>query len=144
MENLLKDCVITQHMNAVAAGTSTQTSAAALDMAGYEGCIFIASLGTVTDTSALALTVLGVATNVVSGGVAVTGAAASFTALTSSNTMLVVDVIRPATRYLYVTLARATANAVINCIIAIRYRARNKPVTLDATVLASALAGPIA
>lgn len=142
MENLSKDVLITQHMNPVAAGTTTQTSGAAIDMAGYEGCIFIASLGAVTDTSVLLLTALEVATNAVSGGTAVTGGAAGATGSTSSNTMLIVDVVRPSKRYLYVTLARGTANAVINCIIAIRYRARKKPVTLDATVLAAALSTP--
>jgi len=47
------------------------------------------------------------------------------------------DVYKPALQYIFASLTRTTANAVVGGIIAIQYKAGNKPTTQDATVIAS-------
>ena len=138
---LIKDCLPSVDANASAAATTAVTSAVALDMAGYDGIMYICSLGTVTSGSVLTLTTYGATTSTASGGVAITGGATSpvTDAGASSNKLLIVDVLRPSTRYVYATLTRTTQNAVVNGIIAVRYKTRSVPVTADASVLASAV-----
>jgi hypothetical protein len=51
-----------------------------------------------------------------------------------SNKLLVVDVRRLTKRYLTAVLERATANAVIDGIVVILYRAVRVPVTADASI----------
>ena len=140
---LSKDCKITQVENSAAAGTTTLTSDI-LDMQGYDGVIFIADLGDVTDTSVLTLTGLVNATNDTTTPTSLANTA-TFTAGASDadHKLLFVDVgpgsFTQTDRYAYCTLARATANAVVDGIIAIQYRARSLPVTQGSTVLASAI-----
>jgi len=144
MQNLLKDAKITVVMNAVTAGTSEQKSSV-LDMAGFDAVAFIAVFGTVTDASVITLTAYENSASSTSSPapVAVTGGAtASLTASTSSNTFMVVDVIRPSKRYVFADITRTTQNAVINCVIAIQYRTKNKPVTQPTTLVESAISTP--
>ena len=48
------------------------------------------------------------------------------------------DVCDPQLRYIFASLTRTTANAVVNGIIAIQYKAEYRPTTQDATVIANA------
>ena len=115
---------------AVVAGTSLVTSNA-LDMQGYDGVAFLALLGDVLDTSVLTLTGKENDTNSNSGGTTISGATAAFTADATSadSKAIVVDVLRPTKRYVYCTLARATANAVVNSLVAILYQGHNLPIS---------------
>ena len=128
---------------AAAAGTTTLTSDI-LDMSGYDGVMFIAHLGDVTLDSVVTLQGLTNNTNDTVTPTTVTAAVATVTATADSadNKLLIIDMVRPAERYVYCTLARAAANAVLNGITAIRYRARNHPTTQGASVVDSAIAGP--
>jgi hypothetical protein len=141
MLEILNQCAIDQISNGATAAETAVTSSV-LDMSGYDGVLFIASLATVVDTSVLGLTAYENTANSTSGGTAVTNGAATFTASGSSNTLLVVDVIRPKNRYLYCTLTRTTANATLNNIVAVRYRGHAAPVTQGATVLAAVTSTP--
>ena len=125
---------------AVAATTAIDSSI--LDMQGYEGVMFIALTGDVTATCDLTLTAKGNSANHLTVPAPVTQKATTlFTAGASDadSKALVVDVYKPALRYVFANLTRATANAVIGGIIAIQYKAGNKPTTNDASVIASAL-----
>jgi hypothetical protein len=138
--NLLKEVKITVVEAAAAAGTSALTSDV-LDMSGYEGVMFIALTGDVTDTSVLTLTVKGNSANSTSSPTPVTQKASdAFTASATSadSKAIVVDVYKPTLRYVFAELSRATANAVVGGILAVQYCARNKPTSQDATVIASA------
>lgn len=136
--NLLPDIQVTQVSNGSAAG-QTEVDSSILDMSGYDGVMFVASLAAVTDACVLTLTPQDNATNATGGMAAITGITApTFTASTSSNTMLVVDVYRPQLRYVRAALTRTAQNAAVNCIVAIQYKATKKPTTQGATVLASA------
>ena len=141
----LQDWYIERVCNAAAAAQTELVNTTGIDMAGYDGCLFICPLGDVSDTCALTLTIKQ--DTVVSGGTptAITGGATTlFTAGATSadNKELVVDVAGQAItkRYLYASLTRTTANAVVNGIYCIKYKAKNKAVTQPATVIASASA----
>lgn len=138
--NLSKDIKITV-VEAAAAAAQTELVTDVLDMTGYEGVMFIALTGDVSDTSVLTLTVKGNTANHVSTPTPVTQkATTAFTADATSadSKALVVDLYKPAMRYVFGSLTRTTANAVVGGIIAIQYNAKTKPTTQDATVIASA------
>jgi len=138
--NLSKDIKITV-VEAAAAAAQTELVTDVLDMSGYEGVMFIALTGDVTDTSVLTLTVKGNSANSVTTPTPVTQKATdAFTAgaATADSKVLLVDVYKPALRYVFGSLTRTTANAIIGGIIAIQYKSVNKPTTQDATVIASA------
>jgi len=144
IQSLLADTKIIRVSNGAAAGTSAVTSSV-VDMQGYQGICFIASLGTVVDASVLTLTVNENTANSTSSPtpVAVTGGATqAFTASTSSNTDLIVDVVRPKDRYVYCVLTRTAQNATVNAIYAILYKANTRPVTQTTNILASASSSP--
>lgn len=132
-----KNFNIVKVANAAGAGT-TEVDTSILDMSGYDGVIFIVDLGTVTDASVMTLTVQQNDANSSSGMATITGASATKTASTSSNKIMFVDVYRPLKRYVWATFTRTTQNAVVDTIIAIQYKAKFMPITLDASILASA------
>lgn len=138
--NLSKAIKITRVANSAAAAT-TEVLSSVLDMQGYDGVMFIALLGDITATSVLTLTAKGNSANSTSSPTPVAQiATAAFTAAASDadNKVLMVDVVDPALRYVFASLTRTVANAVVDGIIAIQYMADQRPTTQDATVLASA------
>lgn len=141
--NISKAIKITRVANAAAAA-QTEVLSSVLDMQGFDGVMFVALLGDITATSVLTLTVKGNSANSTSVPPPVTQAAtAAFTAAASDadNKVLVVDIYDPALRYVFASLTRTVANAVVDGIVAIQYMAEQKPTTHDASVLASAI-GP--
>ncbi len=115
---LYESCKIERVENAVAAGTTDQTSDT-VDMSGFHGCMFIATLGTLT------------ASQVTTGKVTTSSDNSTFNDVEGSQTtalddaddnlMIVIDIYRPLERYLRFVLERGTANAVIDGVIAIQY-----------------------
>ena len=107
---LSHDCNIIT-VAAVATGTSAVTGAA-LDMAGYEGALFIIRLGTPAANNSVKITQCDT-----SGGsyADLTGTSAGSHA---TNTPIVIDVVRPIERYLKYVVTRTTSTTVdIACII---------------------------
>ena len=138
--NLSKDIKVTVVEAAAAAG-QTELVTDVLDMTGYEGVMFLALTGDVTATSVLTLTVKGNSANSVTTPTPVTQKATdAFTAgaATADSKVLLVDVYKPALRYVFGSLTRTTADAIVGGIIAIQYNAKTKPTTQDASVIASA------
>ena len=124
MLSMLKDCKITRVLNSVTAGSSDQDGTV-LDMAGYDGVLFIAALGDVTATSVDELQVFGNTASSTSSPTPVeltNDTAGPYTAGASDadNKLLIVDVVRPAYRYVFPRVKRGTANAVIDRVIAIQ------------------------
>lgn len=141
MQNLLKECKISRVANSAVAA-QTEVLSSVVDMTGFDGVIFIALLGDVTATSVLTLTAKGNTASSTSSPTPVTQKATdAYTAAASDadNKLLIVDVPKPQLRYIFASLTRTTANAVVDGIIAIQYQTRSKPQSLDATVLAAAL-----
>lgn len=139
MSNLLYDAKFIVVETSAVAGTSTLTTDV-VDTLGFQSIAFVAMLGGVTDTSVLALTAKGNSADSVSSPTPTTYAgAATFTAGASdaANKLMIVDIEKPRDRYVFATLARGTANAVVNGIIAILYNGEIRPTVQGSTVLVS-------
>lgn len=136
---LFKNAKVIRVENAAAAGTSELVTDI-IDTQGYEGVAFIALLGDVTDTSVLSLTGKTNSANSTSGATSL-ASPASFTAGATSadNKLLVLDISRPRQRYVFASLTRTTANAVVDGIIAVLYGPTMAPVTADASVVAQSV-----
>ena len=137
MLNFLRDMKVLRVANAAAAA-QTDIVTSVVDTRGYDSVAFIAALGDVTDASVLGLTV---STNNADStiGATETKAKAEHTADPSDadNNLLVVDVNKPRQRYAFATLSRGTADAVVDGIFAVLYNSNERPVEIDATVVAS-------
>lgn len=141
--SLLKNVKVA-YVAGAAVAAQTEVLSTVLDMTGYDGVMFIALLGDVTATSVLTLTAKGNTASSTSSPTPVTQKATSaFTAGASDadSAALIVDVYDPAMRYMFASLTRTVANAVVNGIVAIQYKAEYRPTTQDATVIANAM-GP--
>lgn len=127
--NLLKNVKVDQILGYYAAGTTKRTSDI-VDMAGYDGVMFIAELGTVLDTGTLDVFVEQNSANSTSG-MARLATTTVFTCTATeaaiAKNAIVVDVYKPQKRYLQCNITPAVANAVILGITAIRYNSRFKP-----------------
>lgn len=132
----LTDCVKTVRVsNAVAAG-STDSNGSSVDMQGYDAVRFIALLGTLTTNQVTALKAQQSSDNGSSDAFAdIADSATSPMGDDDDNDMLITDIIRPTERYVRPVVERATANAVIDGVIAELYMARDEPATQDATVI---------
>jgi len=124
---------VIHHMDPVPAGTSDQHGSAGIDMAGYDGVMFIADIGALTAGQVTRLQAQG-SDNNSSFAPFATDVVTATMLDADSNKCLVVDVFRPVTRYVRATVRRGTANAVIDCVIAILYRKNKKPVVQGSTV----------
>ena len=130
--NISKNQKITRHSNAVAAGTTVITPASGVDMEGFETCIFIVSMGAITATAVTSIEVHQSSDD------------STYNALEGSNVAIAddddnqvfyVEVVKPKDRYLKCIVNRATANAVVDGIIAIQGCASKAPVVHDATTV---------
>lgn len=133
MISLLSNIKIVRVKNAVVAGTSVQT-ATTVDMQGYDGALCIAALGALSATQVTALKAQQGSDSGGSGAADITGAITTAAADADSNKLLVLDVVKPASRYVTFVLNRATGNAVLDSMIVILYGSRSVPVTADTSV----------
>lgn len=123
-------------LNAVAAGTSAQTSSV-IDTAGYDGVKIYSAFGAIT---------AGAATSVKLQQSSDDGSSDAYSDLEGSsitvaddddNQVAIHDLYRPLKRYIKVVISRATQNAVIDGVLAVRYGAKKLPATNDsATIVA--------
>lgn len=127
-----------------AAAAQTDLDGAVIDMAqdgGYDGVLFVASLGDVTVSSVLDLQCQGSAlANGSSPSTEASTGTLTAGASDCDDKLMVLDVVRPANRYVFSRLKRGTANAAVNAVLAILYKTRNGPVTQGSDVVKSALA----
>lgn len=127
-EFLTENCKITNASNttAGAAATSDITSSA-IDMAGFDGCLFIIPIGTLASGAVTSIkaqqcdTSGGSYADLVGSGITV--------AEDEDDEVRYIDVHRPQERFLKCVVDRGTGNATIGGIIAIQYRGRSLPVT---------------
>lgn len=134
MFNMLFDVDVSRVSNAVAAGTS-DVNGTAVDMTDWDGVLFVAALGTLTTTHVTKLLAQGGAASDGSDAVTLVGSTTDQMADGDSNKLICLDVVRaPGVRYIRPVLDRGTANAVLDGIVAIRYRNRKGPVTQGSTV----------
>lgn len=135
---LLNDVKVTV-VEAAAVAATTALDSDILDMSGYEGVLFLAMLGDVSDTSVLTLAAQQNTANSTSGMATLSGTATFTAGATDADSkVLALDVYRPRERYVRAYLTRTAANAVVGGVIAIQYGAGKRPVTPHASVIAYA------
>jgi hypothetical protein len=137
MNHLVEECKFVRVMNAVAAGTSVQSSTA-LDTRGYDGIAWVTLFGALTATQVTSLQAQSGAASNGSDATDITGAATAALADADGNKALILDMQlsgNPRNKpYVRCQVKRATANAVIDGMIAILYKGRKCPISLDATI----------
>ncbi len=117
--------------NAVSAGT-TDVDSTAVDLTAAESVTFLVLLGALTSTNVTTAKLQESDDN--STFTDVTGGTASDTVDDDDNQILVLEYLRAKKRYVRVKLTRATANAVVDGIVAEIHGLRNSPPTNGATV----------
>lgn len=138
--NLSKNVKVTQALGYFAAGQTKETSSI-IDMDGYEGVMFVVSLGTLIQNGTLHAYLEENTANTTVGMVAAPTTVAAHTvsagdaALTQS--CIIYDVYQPGKQFVQMNITPATQNAVILGITAVQYTSRVKPPTADASVIAS-------
>jgi hypothetical protein len=135
MTNLIHDSKFIRVASSATAGTSTVTTDV-VDMKGFDGCVFLALLGDIVDTSELTLTVQH-GDEADGSDMADTTVTATYTAdaTDADDDVLAVEIFRPIKRYVRATLDRGIANATVGGVVAIQTDAKNRPTTHDDTVL---------
>lgn len=140
--NLSKNVKVTQVLGYYAAGTTTR-KADIIDMANYDGCMFIYELGTILENGTIDAFVSGDAANstgAMTRLLTTTAVTVTATQATYAKSCIVVDVFQPDPvlhRYLEAQITPAVANAVILGITAIQYSGRVHPDTNPASTLKS-------
>ena len=143
---MTESCVFQRLMNAVAAGTSTQSSSRVdLQTQNADAVCFALTFGDVLDTCAIVVRVMENTPDGTSGATAIPGASYTATAGATDhdNKIVLIDVKRSkiTKRYVYLEVARATANAIIDGVTAIIYEKSALPVTQDSSVVNTTQAG---
>jgi hypothetical protein len=127
LANMLTDAKWTKVSNGAAAGT-TAVNSTHVDMTGFDAVMFLADLAAVVDGCILSLQAQDGALANDSDQANITNAVTpTFTAATSSNTAMILDVVEPQKQFVRVVLNRTTQNATVNSIWAVQYRTKVKP-----------------
>jgi hypothetical protein len=122
---------------AVVAGAAIDNDSIIIDMAGYEGVVFITTVEDSVSGGVATMTVEQNGANSGAGMAALVDAVATLTSGADDDLngkQLAVDIYRPAERYLRVNRTSAGANIAYGSVIAILYGARKLPVIDDGTV----------
>lgn len=136
--NLLKNVKVMEVGAPVALASNTDQNSDILDMANWDGVMFIVPLTDSVDTGVATLTIEQNTANSDSGMAALSGAVATATSAANddlNNKLLVVDVYRPRERYVQGVIASATANIAFGNTLAIQYSGRKGPVSDHASIL---------
>lgn len=123
-------------MNAVAAGTTDQTSSA-IDTLGFDGVKIYTVFGTITSGAVTSVKLQSSSDDAVADAYADLTGTSITVADDDDNQVTVHDIYRPAERYIKVVIDRGTQNAVIDGVIAVLYGARVMPTTNDASTVVS-------
>lgn len=127
---LLSNVALAYLAGAVAAATGIDDDSTIIDMAGYEGVIFVTTIEDSVDTGVASLIVEQSAANSGAGMAALANAVATLTSGADDDLngkLLAVDVYRPKERYLRIKRTSATANIAFGPVTAIRYGQRKSP-----------------
>jgi len=118
---------------AVGAANNTDQNSDILDMANWQGVVFVVPVVSATTGGVATLHVEQNSVNSDSGMTAVTGGTATKTSATA-NTLLVVDVFEPRERYVQGVVTTATQTVAVGNTIAIKYGPRKMPPAEAATI----------
>lgn len=141
MFSIVKDAKITRVSNAVAAGTTT-VNATGVDMAGFDAVAFVVALGTLTSTAETTVKLQQSDDDGSADAYSDLEGTSITVADDDDNQVFIAEVLRPTKRYVRCVVTRATANAVIDSIVAIQHAARDTPVTQPSTTTGEVHASP--
>lgn len=140
MAGFLTDDIHVSLVQAPLADGQTDPDSDSVDMSGYDGCLFLGIVGDVTGSGTAKIEVEQSEDD--SSFDALASASATASGSDDSDKLLGVDVYphNPENgRYLRTALTRATANSVWGGTLAIRYKARSRPVAQTAAQWAASL-----
>ena len=129
MLGILNNTRIVRHSNGVTAGTTAVTPSAGVDVQGYNSVAFLVLLGTITSTGVPSIKVQQSDDNGSADAFDDLAGSAFATNDTQSNGIIAVEIMRPTKRYLRVVVTRATANVVLDGIVAILSNPMAVPIT---------------
>jgi len=125
---------------AVAAGATDITDATAVDTQGFNGVRFTFAFGAIVAGAVTSVAAAGAATSSPTPGTDDLAGTKITVADTDDDKIVVLDIYRPAQRYIRPFVKRATQNATVNAILAELYgSARKEPVAKDTTVASQEL-----
>lgn len=142
--NLSANVKVTQVMGYYAAAQTARKSDI-VDMANFDGCMFIFEFGTLLNTATIKAFIKGDAANATGAMAELTGQSTVTVNATTAGyakSCIVVDIYQPDPvlhRYLEANLTLGVANTEICGVTAIQYQGRVKPTTNDVSVLLSTL-----
>lgn len=138
MESLLKASKVDKVLVATVAGTTDTLTGDIIDLQNCDSVMGIAALGDVTVNAVVTLKAYtGDNAALSDGAYEIATATATATATSADNKLLILDVIKPGKRYCRFDVVRATANAVVDAVVAIRYNYRLTPTTQSDDVVNS-------
>jgi hypothetical protein len=144
--NLLNEVKVTPVLGYYAAGQTERKATTIIDMAGYEGCLFLYLFGTLTEASVDNCWIYGNSVSA-TGGTKLTTATVAHT-VTAANALvnpsaIAIDVYQPDPalyRYLEASIDPDTQDSLILGIVAIQYKGKYKPdpnaVLMDSKIVA--------
>lgn len=134
MEGVLRNNKIVRHNAGAAAGTTTITPTAGIDMQGFNTVAFLVLIGTVTSTGVPSIKLQQSDDDGVADGYSDLEGSAFAVTDADGDEVIAVEVIRPTKRYVKCLVLRTTANVVLDGILAILGGAQSLPVTQPATI----------
>ena len=136
--SLLKEAKFDKVLVATVAGTNDTLSGDILDLQDCDSVVGVAILGDVAATSVVTLKAYtGDEAALGDGAYETVTATVTATATSADDKLLVLDVVKPGKRYVRFDVVRATAAAVVDGVIAVRYNFRTEPTTQPADVVDS-------
>lgn len=129
--NLSKDTEVVVVANAQAAGATDLSSLNSVDMQGFEAVTFIIQFGAIVSGAATSVKAQTSSDDSTFNDLESTS---QTVADTDDNKAFIIDIVNPRERYLRPYVARATQNSTIESITAIKYRARDLPITQGSTI----------
>jgi hypothetical protein len=116
------------------AAAAADLAPSAVDMAGYQGVIFVVAIGPMVAGAVASIKAQQSSDNGAADGWSDIAGSSQAVPVASADKTFYIDVVRPTKRYVRPFVARATQNATVGAITAIQYGARRRPVTHGANV----------
>ncbi len=120
---------------AVAAGTTLITPASGVNLAGFQGVLFVGLFNTLAAGAVTSMKAQGSYTNGVSDAYADIASSHITVPQADSNMVALIDVYRPLKPWVLPVIVRGTGNATVDGILAILYGAENIPTVNDAATI---------
>ncbi len=126
-------------LSAGAAADQTEVDASVVDMLGYEAVRALCLLGALTATQVTSLKAQGSNTNNGTDWLDLASSNVGPAADADEGKLLILDLYRPAYRYIQFVVVRGTEDAAITCILGELYVSRGEPVPTDDAVSAQVI-----